>query len=90
MIRESPNIPGISTILLKKSTPNIEIKTIPTPDQIAYTKPIELNSFKHFDRKKKQIAQLKAMTIVGKIFVYPFDSFKEIVPATSKNIANDK
>ena len=56
MIRESPNIPGISTILLKKSTPNIEIKTIPTPDQMAYTKPIELNSFKHFDRKKKQIA----------------------------------
>ena len=30
------------------------------------------------------------MTIVGKIFVYPFDNFKEIVPATSKNIANDK
>jgi hypothetical protein len=56
MIRESPNIPGISKILLKKITPNIEIKIIPTPDQIAYTKPIELNSFKHFDRKKKQIA----------------------------------
>jgi hypothetical protein len=55
-MRDSPNMPEISTILLKNNTPNKEIKTIPTPDQIAYTKPIELNSFKHFDRKKKQIA----------------------------------
>ena len=54
-INDIPITPGISTTFLKKITPSKVINTIPMPAQRAYTKPIELNSFKHFDRKKKHI-----------------------------------